>query len=207
MDICAASNVSAINDSTIKLLSMSTGAHVKMFFWGVYLGVGEGKGTPLQYSCLENPMDGGAWWAAVHGVAKSRTRLSDFTFTFHFHALEKAMATHSSVLAWRIPGTGEPRGLPSVGSHRVGHDWSDAAAAAYLGVDLLVHFMYDIWMFRAVDSYHHFVFPDFFILVVQWIWLVTNKCNTFSHVCSSLKLPLLQSAIQVFCLFSYQWSF
>ena len=83
---------------------------------------GEGNGTPLQYSCLENPMDGGAWWAAVHGVAKSRTRLSDFTFTIHFHALEKEMATHSSVLAWRIPGTGEPGGLPSLGSHRVGHD-------------------------------------------------------------------------------------
>ena len=82
----------------------------------------EGNGTPLQYSCLENPMDGGAWWAAVHGVAKSRNRLSDFTFTFHFHALEKEMATHSSVLAWRIPGTGEPGGLPSLGSHRVGHN-------------------------------------------------------------------------------------
>ena len=80
------------------------------------------NGTPLQYSCLENPMDGGAWWAAVHGAAKSRTRLSDFTFTFHFHALEKEMATHSSVLAWRIPGTGQPGGLPSMGSHRVGHD-------------------------------------------------------------------------------------
>ena len=90
----------------------------------------EGDGTPLQYSCLENPMDGGGWWAAVHGVAKSWTRLSDFTFTFHFHALEKEMATHSSVLAWRIPGTGEPGGLPSMGSHRVGHDWSDLAAAA-----------------------------------------------------------------------------
>ena len=83
---------------------------------------GEGSGTPLQYSCLENLMDGGAWKAAVHGVAKSRTQPSDFTFTFHFHALEKEMATHSSVLAWRIPGTGEPDGLPSVGSHRVGHD-------------------------------------------------------------------------------------
>ena len=70
----------------------------------------EGSGTPLQYFCLENPMDGGAWWAVVHGVARSRTRLSDLTFTFHFHALEKEMATHSSVLAWRIPGTGEPRG-------------------------------------------------------------------------------------------------
>ena len=70
----------------------------------------------------KNPMDGGAWWAAVHGVAKSRTRLSDFPFTFDFPALEKEMATHSSVLAWRIPGTGEPGGLPSMGSHRVGHD-------------------------------------------------------------------------------------
>ena len=92
--------------------------------------VREGNGTPLQYSCLESPMDGGAWWAAVHGVTKSQTRLSDFTFTFHFRALEKEMATHSSVLAWRIPGTGEPGGLPSMGSHRVGHDWSNLAAAA-----------------------------------------------------------------------------
>ena len=83
---------------------------------------GEGNGTPLQYSCLENPMDRGAWWAAVHGVDKSWTQLGDFTFTFHFHASEKKMATHSSVLAWRIPGTGEPGVLPSMGSHRVGHD-------------------------------------------------------------------------------------
>ena len=82
---------------------------------------GEGNGTQLQYSCLENPMDGGARWAAVHGVAKSQTRLSDFTFTFPFHALEKEMATRSSVLAWRIPGTGESGGLLSLGSHRVGH--------------------------------------------------------------------------------------
>ena len=90
--------------------------------------VGEGDGTPLQYSCLENPMDGGAWKAAVHGVDEGRTWLSDFTFTYHFYALEKEMATHSSVLAWRIPGTGEPGGLPSMGSHGVGHDWSDLAA-------------------------------------------------------------------------------
>ena len=83
---------------------------------------GEGNGTPLQYSCLENPMDGGACSAAIHGVAKSRTRLNDFTFTFHFHALEKEMATHSSVLAWRIPGTGETSGLPSMGSHRAGYN-------------------------------------------------------------------------------------
>ena len=91
---------------------------------------GEGNGNLLQYPCLENPMDGGAWCAAVHGVAEGRTRLSDFTFTFHFRALEKEMATHSSVLAWRIPGMAEPDGLPSLGSHRVGHDWSDLAAAA-----------------------------------------------------------------------------
>ena len=84
--------------------------------------LGEGNGTPLQYSCLENPMDGGAWKAAVHGVAEGRTRLSNFPFTFHFPALEKEMVTLSSVLAWRIPGTGEPGGLPSMGSHRVGHD-------------------------------------------------------------------------------------
>ena len=86
-----------------------------------------GNGPPLQCSCLENPMDRGAWRAAVHGVAEGRARLSDFTFTFHFPALEKEMATHSSVLAWRIPGTGEPGGLPSMGSHRVRHDWSDLA--------------------------------------------------------------------------------
>ena len=94
--------------------------------------MGEGNGTPLQYSCLENPMDGGAWWAAVHGVANSRTRLSDFTFTFHLHALEKEMTIHSSVLAWRIPGTRGP-----VGCHLWGRtesdttDGRDLAAAAY----------------------------------------------------------------------------
>ena len=82
-------------------------------------------------------MDGGAWWAAVHGVAKNQARLSDFPFTFHSHALEKEMATHSSVLAWRIPGTGEPGGLPSMGSNRVGHDWSDLAAAAAAAVLVL----------------------------------------------------------------------
>src|SRR5574340_389703 len=82
----------------------------------------EGNGTPLQYSCLENPMDGGAWKAAVHGVAEGCPRLSDFTFTFHFHAFEKEMATHSSVLAWRIPWMEKPGRLQSMGSHRVRHD-------------------------------------------------------------------------------------
>ena len=92
---------------------------------------GEGNGAPLQYSRLENPMDGGAWWlqspSSEESVTKNRAWLSDFTFTFQFHALEKEMATHSSVLAWRIPGMGEPGGLPSMGLHRVGHDWSDLA--------------------------------------------------------------------------------
>ena len=86
--------------------------------------LGEGNGTPLQYSWLENPMDGGAWWAAVHGVAKSQTRLSDFTLTFHFHALEKEMATHSSTLGWKIPWTEEAGRLQSMGSQRVRHNWA-----------------------------------------------------------------------------------
>ena len=109
---------------SFSLHNESTGSWSKYYFLSPF------SGTPLQYSCLENPMGGGAWWATVHGVAKSRTRLRDFTFTFHFPALEKKMATHSSVLAWRIPGTGEPGGLASVGSHRVRHDWSDLGAAA-----------------------------------------------------------------------------
>ena len=104
--------------------------HVISQLGDIHVYMGEGNGTPLQYSCLENPMDGGAWWAAVHEVAKSWTPLSDFTFTFHFHALEKKMAAHSSVLAWRIPGMGEPSGLPSMGSHRVGYNGSDLAASA-----------------------------------------------------------------------------
>ena len=100
--------------------------------WQVHIFWGEGNGTPLQYSCLENPMHGGAWWAAVHGVAEGWIWLSDFTLTFHFHALEKEMAAHSSVLAWRIPGTGEPGGLLSMGSHRVRHNWNDLAVASIL---------------------------------------------------------------------------
>ena len=108
---------------------------VKHPLWSIF---GEGNGNPLQYSRLESPMDRGTWWAAVHGVTKSWIQLSDFTFTFHFHALEKKMATHSSALAWRIPGTGEPGGLPSMGSHRVGHDWSDLAAADIFSKHILL---------------------------------------------------------------------
>ena len=105
-------------DSKIFSMDLSYCTHYSNYLYSC----AEGNGTPLQYSCMENPTDGAAWWAAVHGVTKSRTRLSDFTFTFHFHPLEKEMATQSSVLAWRIPGMGEPGGLPSMGSHRVGHD-------------------------------------------------------------------------------------
>ena len=94
------------NRCNIDDLTATTGTHWARIWKGLRSLGEEGDGTPLQYSCLENPMDGGAWWAAVHGVAKSRTRLGDFTFTFHFHALAKEMATHSSVLAWRIPGRG-----------------------------------------------------------------------------------------------------
>ena len=115
-------------------LSHIQGYHYNLSKFHIYVLVycigGEGNGTSLQHSCLENPIDGGAWWAAVHGIAEGRTRLSDFTFTFHFHALGKEMATHSSILAWRIPRTGKPGGLPSMGLHSVGHDWSDLAAAA-----------------------------------------------------------------------------
>ena len=118
---------------------------------------------PTPDSCLENPMDRGAWWAAVYGVAQSQTWLSDFTFTIHFHALQKEMATHSSIPAWRIPGTGEPGGLPSMGSHRVGHDWSDWAAAAYC-------------IFIASVS-----FPSFWqVVATLWCSVHTSHCVGFS---------------------------
>ena len=125
-------NKISVRMSVVKFLGLGlwlpdywSGVNWHLFVYLIYkqsFHFGEGNGTPLQCSCLENPMDGGAWKAAVRGVTKSRTRLSDFTFTFHFHALEKEVATHLSVLAWRIPGTGEPGGLPFMGSHRVGHD-------------------------------------------------------------------------------------
>ena len=127
---------------------------------------------PTPFSCLENPMDGGAWWAAVHGVTKSQTRLSNFTFTFHFHALEKAKATHSSVLAWRIPGTGEPGGLLSMGSHRVGHDWSDLAAAA---VQLLDHMVFSCFLFKQVSRVAMpFYIPTSKTCVIQFLCPFTS---------------------------------
>ena len=125
--------------------------------------LGEGNGSLLQYSCLENPMDGGAGWAAVHGVAKSQTWLSDFTFTFHFHALEKEMTAHSSVLAWRIPGTGEPGGLPSMGSHRVRHNWNDLAAAAIM--------LLCIWVYKYL-----------FQLLLLIIWGIYAEVELLDHM-------------------------
>ena len=124
---------------------------------------GEGNGTPLQYSCLANPMDRGARWAAVHGFARSQTGLSYLTFTFHFHASEKAITTHSSVLAWRIPGTGEPGGLLSLGLPRVGHDgsssrllwrWDSPGKNTGVGWNALFQ-----WIFPTHELYPSLMFP------------------------------------------------
>ena len=158
--------------------------------------VGEGNGTPLQYSCLGNPMDGGAWWAAVHGVPKSRTWLSDITFTFqsdmtitfHCHALEKEMATHSSVLAWRIPGTAEPGGLPSMGSHRVGHNWSDTAACMYVSItcSLYVLFVTKIKCIRWFITIWSLLFlPHHLMLLMFFRWI-----NIYTKSLQSLKQRL-----------------
>ena len=121
-------------------------------------------------------MDGGAWWAAVHGVAKSRTWLSGFPLTFHFHALEKEMATHSSVLAWRIPGMGEPGGPPSMGSHGVGHDWSDLAAAA--AACYITHHPIWWWLGEAVPIVVGYVSDS-----VTMISLHTNGKKNFFSLC------------------------
>ena len=134
--------------------------------------------------CLENPMDGGAWWAAVHGVAKSRTRLNHFAFTFPFHALEKAMAPHSSVLAWRIPGTAEPAGLPSMESHRVRHDWSNLAAAAMYLLKLFLSSKGKISLHFGKKNQHSkikvYLFPKVFIDYYIYI-------HTYSLVSKYLK--------------------
>ena len=136
-------------------------------FIGIMLNIGEGNGTPLQYSCLESPMDRGAWWAAVHGVAKSWTRLSDFTFTFNFHALEREMATHSSVLAWRIPGTGEPGGLPSW----VTQSWTWlkrlSSSSSMLNID--INWRELIFFYVETSSpwiWHISIYLDFFLISV-----------------------------------------
>ena len=134
-------------------------------------------------------MDCGAWWAAAHGVAKSQTRLSDFTFTFHFHALEKEMAIHSSILAWRIPGMAEPGGLPSMGSHRVGHNWSDlAAAAAAAAADLIFFFLVD-------EIFLLFVCFKYTFIYFNWRLITLQYCIGFALI-TSLK-PYLQIYFEV----------
>ena len=177
---------------------------------------GEGNGIPLQYSCLENPMDGEAWWAPVHGVAKSRTRLSDFMFTFHFHALEKEMATYSSVLACRIPGTGEPGGLPSMGSHRVGRDWSNLAAAA--AVVSWLGFIFCLYSYPSYTAkfnsysislclmwklcYWRFFFlsilaPHLALVFVLWDWAMEIF---FLSLCTLAFLPTVLLLLIIWCL-------
>ena len=113
-------------------------------------------------------MDGGAWWAAVHGVAKGRTWLRDFTFTFRFQALEKEMATHSSVLAWRIPGTGEPVGCRLWGPHRVGHYWNDLAAAAST-------VCLSLWV-QKTYFFSYLIYPTGHSITVHWELNTFNKC-------------------------------
>ena len=139
--------------------------------------VGEGNGIPLQYSCLENPMDRGAWKAAVHGIAEGWTQLSDFAFTFHFDALEKETATHSSVLAWRIPGTGEPGGLLSMRSHRVGHDWSNLAAELHTTeIELnCSHFGSLLDTLCMVYIFLSFYFQLFTSLCLLWWYIVRSS--------------------------------
>ena len=166
---------------TVKGFGIANKAEIDVF---LELFCGEGNGTPLQYSCLENPLDGGAWWAAVHGVAKSRTWLCDFTFTFHFHALEKEMTTHSSVLAWRIPGMGEPSGLPSVGMQRVRHDWIDLAAAA-AGT---------LWLFRWSSGCWQFDL---------WFLCVFSNQLEHSYYSSPLCWWLTQNVQNIICMGKY----
>ena len=159
---------------------------------GSGISPGGGHSNPLQYSCLENPMDREAWWATVCGVTKNwtwlRTWLSDFPFTFHLHVLEKEMATHSSVLAWRIPGTREPGGLSSVGLHRVRHDWSDLAAAAaetYTHTCLLGSESW--WLIQA----RWFCFPELRVQETRrqretlTAWSTPHLTQCFSHVVTS----------------------
>ena len=136
-----------------------------MFLMNRALQIGEGDGTPLQYSYLANPMDGGAWWAAVHGVAKSRTWLTDFTFTFHFHALEKEMATHSSVLAWRIPGTGEPGGLRSMGVTR-SRTWLKWLSSSSSPTDMATYMRFISNLFALLSRLDPVVIFNF---VVDWL--------------------------------------
>ena len=154
-------------------------------------------------------MDGGAWWATVHGVAKSRTRQSDFTFTFHFHSLEKEMATHSSVLAWRIPRTGEPGGLLSMGSHRVRHDWSDLAAAAAAILMMLNIFSCVCWPSVCILGKNIYSGPlplfNWVVFIFCWaIWVICICWILTPNQIYDLQIILSHS---VGCLFRFVDSF
>ena len=154
--------------TSVTLRAFSVALWYKDLFNVTQLPKGEGNVNPLQYSCLENPTDRGAWWAAVHGVEKSWTRLNDFTFTFHFHALEKEIATHFSVLAWRIPGMAEPGGLPSMGSHRVRLDWSDLAAAATATAQR-IKFPDNILNVKTFQTVMSLSYLEFYVEIFPWI--------------------------------------
>ena len=145
-------------------------------------------------------MDGGAWWATVHGVAKSQTGLSDFILTFHFHALEKEMETHPSVLAWRIPETGEPGGLPSMGLHRVRHDWSHLAAAAAAAVVLAYIDMNLLWVYVCSPSWTSppISFPD----PSLWVIPVHQPWHPVSCIEPGLAIYFTYDNIQVSMLFT-----
>jgi len=151
---------------------------------------GEGNGTPLQYSCLENPRDSRAWWAAVHGVAKNQTQLSYFTFTFHFHALEEAMATHSSTLAWKIPWTEEPDRLQSMGLRKVGHHWTTSLSLSPI---LAIIWLFNSSCHNKFKVVSHFGFDGIFLwsismclLTIVYLWR-----NCYSNFLSYLKSSCL----------------
>ena len=159
---------------------------------------GQGNGTPLQYSCLENPMDGGAWQAAVHGVAKSQIQPSDFTFTFQFHALEKEMATHSSVLAWRIPGMVEPDGLLSMGLHRVDTTEATQQQQQHLLLPFLDQYNAKTITTKSINQlltwFHFYQF-------LSQIWFQTNyflQTSTTTPTCfiELLRLSLFKTALE-----------
>ena len=162
----------------------------------------EGKDNPLQYSGLGNPMDRGAWWVTVHGVARSRTWLSNFTFTFHFHVLEKEMAAHSSVLAWRIPGTGEPGGLQSMGSHRARHErlkWlsRNSSSSRHLFIPSVIQ----RWFSSMLFSHHNFVFLRVFFLWFISSLIVLSSEKMLEMISIFLNLPRLN-----LCLYKYKSS-
>ena len=144
-------------------------------------------------------MDGGAWWAEVHGVAKSQTQLSDFTFTFHFHALEKEMATHSSVLAWRIPGTEKPGGLPSMGSHRVGHDWSGSSSSSDIWCGASFHLLVcHLYVFFA-EVYIQIFYPVIKGFFFSYCWVLIVLCKFWIQF--FCQIHVLQISSPILCLF------